>query len=76
MEKSLITFLLLFNDLKYDKNSLFCANSYSYAIFTVLFYELQVDELWIAFTKEKKNIKLLMTLYCCFIFFYDLKYIY
>ena len=44
MEKSLITFLLLFNDLKYGKNSLFCCNGYSHAIFTIIFYESQVEE--------------------------------
>ena len=49
IEKSLITFLLLFNDLKYGKNSLFC---YSHAIFTILFYESQVKELRKSFTKE------------------------
>ena len=32
MEKSLITFLLLFYDLKYGRNSLFCCNGYSHAI--------------------------------------------
>ena len=64
MEKSLITFLLLFNDLKYGKNSLFCCNSH--AIFTIIFYESQVEELRKAFTKEKKNIKVLMTLLLLF----------
>ena len=34
MEKLLITFLLLSNDLKLCKNSLFCCNGYSHAIFT------------------------------------------
>ena len=55
MEKSLITFLLLFNDLKYGKNSLFCCNGYSHVIFTIILYESQVEELRKAFTKEKKN---------------------
>ena len=53
MAKSLITFLFLFNDLKYGKNSLFCCNGYSHAIFTILFYESQVEELRKVFTKEK-----------------------
>ena len=57
MLKSLITFLLLFNDLKYGKNSLFCCNGYSQAIFTILFYESQVKELRKAFTKEKITLK-------------------
>ena len=34
-----------FNDLNYGKNSLFCCNGYNYAIFTILFYEFQVEEL-------------------------------
>ena len=55
MEKSLITFLLLFNDLKYGKNSLFCCNGYSHAIFTIMFYESQVEELRKAFTREKRT---------------------
>ena len=57
MEKSLITFLLLFNDLKYGKNSLYCCKGYSHASFTIIFYESQLEELWKAFTKEKKNKK-------------------
>ena len=55
MEKSIITFLLLFNDLKYGKNSLCCCNGYSHIIFTILFYESQVEELIKAFTKEKRT---------------------
>ena len=62
IENPLITFLLLFNDLKYGKNSLFCCNGYSHAIFTIIYNESQVEELRKAFTKEKKNIKVLMTL--------------
>ena len=53
LKKSRITFLLLFNDLKYRKNSLFCCNGYSHAIFTFFFNESQVKELRKAFTKEK-----------------------
>ena len=56
MKKSLIIFLLLFNDLKYGKNSLFCCNGYSHAIFTILFYESQVKELRKASTKEKEKL--------------------
>ena len=70
MEKSLITFLLLFNDQKYGKNSLFCCNRYSHAIFTIFFYESQVEELRKASTKEKKNIKVLMTLLLLFYYFF------
>ena len=55
-KKSLITYLLLFNDLKYCKNSLFCCNGYSHAIFTILFYETQVKELRKAFKKRKKEL--------------------
>ena len=40
------------------------------------FYESQVKELRKAFTKEKKNFKVLMTfLLLFFLLFYDLKYI-
>ena len=57
IEKSLITFLLLFNDPKYGKNSLFCCDGYSHVIFTIIlfFYESQVEELRKAFTKEKRT---------------------
>ena len=44
---------MLFNDLKFDKNLLFCCNGYSHAIFTILFHESQVEYLRKAFTKEK-----------------------
>ena len=54
-EKSLITFLLLFNDLQYGKDSLFCCNGYSRAIFTVIFYESQAEELRKTFTKKKRT---------------------
>ena len=53
-KKSLITFLLLFNDLKYGKNLLFCCNGYSHAIFTILFSH--VKELRKPFTKERKKL--------------------
>ena len=70
MLKSLITFLLLFNDLKYGKNSLFCCNGYSQAIFTILFYESQVKELRKAFTKKRNNFKVLMTFLLLFYYFF------
>ena len=56
MKKYLITILLLFNDLKYGKNSSFCCNGYSHAIFTILFYDYQVKELRKTITKEKKKL--------------------
>ena len=70
MEKSLINFLLLFNDLKYGKNSLFCCNGYSNAIFTILFYESQAEQVRKAFTKEKKGKKGLMSLLLLFYYFF------
>ena len=70
MKKSLIAFLLLFNDLKYGKNSLFCCNGYSHAIFIILFYESQVNELRKSSTKEKKNFKVLMTFLLLFYYFF------
>ena len=70
-KKSLFTFLLLFNDLKYGKNSLFCCNGYCHAIFTILFYESQVKhQVRKAFTKEKKNLKVLMTILLLFYYFF------
>ena len=36
-KKLLMTFLLLFNDLKYGKSSLFCCNGYRHAPFKILF---------------------------------------
>ena len=45
MEKSLMTFLLLFKDLKFGLGSLFCCNGYRHAISTILFYESQVEYL-------------------------------
>ena len=38
-----LTFLLLFNSLKFSKTSLFCCNGYSHAILTILFYEPQEE---------------------------------
>ena len=70
MEKSLITFVLLFNDLKYGKNSLYCCNGFNHANFSILFYESQVEELKKAFTKEEKNTKGLMTLLLLFYYFF------
>ena len=49
MENSLMTFLLLFNDLKLGKSSLFCCNGYRHAIFTILF-------LWILSRISKKSL--------------------
>ena len=53
MENSQMTFLLLFNDLKLGKSSLFCCNGYRHAIFTIFLYETYVEYLRKAFTKEK-----------------------
>ena len=63
-----------FNDLKYGKNSLFCCNGYCHAIFTILFYESQVEELRKAIKKRKRkstNDFFIAVL----LLFYDLKYI-
>ena len=51
MKKSLMTFLLLFNSLKSSKTSLFCCNGYSHAIFSIIFYESQVEQLRKSITK-------------------------
>ena len=54
MENSLMTFLLLFNDLKFGKSSLFCCNGYRHAIFTIIFFESQVE--YLKEPLKKKNI--------------------
>ena len=48
-----MTFLLLFNYLKFGKSLLFCCNGYRHSIFIIIFYESQVEYLKKAFTKEK-----------------------
>ena len=53
-----MTFLLLFNDLKFGKSSLFCCNGYRHAIIFFFKYESQVEYLSKAFTKEKKDKKI------------------
>jgi hypothetical protein len=70
MEKSLMTFLLLFNSLKIGRTSLFCCNGYSHAIFTILFYESQVEQLRKSFTKEKNEKKVLMTFLLLFYYIF------
>ena len=47
-----MTFLLLFNILRFSKTSLFCCNGYSHSIFTYFFYESQVQRLRKSNTKE------------------------
>ena len=54
LEKSLMTFLLLFNSLNFSKTSLFCCNGYSHAIFTILFYKSQADNQENHLQKKKK----------------------
>ena len=41
MENSLMTFLLLFNDQKFGKSSLFCCNGYRHAILELFFMNLK-----------------------------------
>ena len=73
MEKAQITFLLLFNELKFYKSPLLCCNGYSHAIFTILF-------LWISSIismksikkRKKKNNDLFIT---CLLHFYDLNHL-
>ena len=48
-----MTFLLLFHSLKFGKTSLFCCNGYSHAIFTIIFYDSQVEQLRKSITTEK-----------------------
>ena len=75
-EKILITFLLLFNYLKYGKSSLFCCNGYRHALLKIIF-------LWISSRylrnhlqkkKEKKNIDDFFI--AVLLHFYDLNYLY
>ena len=55
-EESLMTLLLLFNALKFEKSSLFCCNGYRHVILKIFFYESQEEYLKKAFTKETKKI--------------------
>ena len=73
-EKNLLmTFLLLFNDLKFGKSSLFYCNGYRHAIFKILFDESQVVYLRKAFTKEEKKIKIVNEFFISVLLhFYDL----
>ena len=73
MEKSLITFLLLFNGLNFGKTSLFCCKGYIHATFTILFNKSQEEELSIYEIKKYK--KSVNDFFCCFTAFYDLKYL-
>ena len=67
MEKSLISFLLLFKDLKFGKCSLFCCNGYNHAIFTIVFYESQVKNLSKAITKNGANDFLIAVIHIAFL---------
>ena len=70
-----MTFLLLFNSLKFSKTSLFCCNGYSHAIFTILFHESQVEQLRKSITKEKNGKKSTNDFFIAVLLhFYDLKY--
>ena len=75
MEKSFMTFLLLFNDLKFGKISLICCNGYRHAIFSILFYESQVEYLRKAFTKEKRKKSVNYFVSVVILHFYDLNYL-
>ena len=55
MRKSLMTFLLLFNSLKFSKTSLFCCNGYSHAIFTIIRNVQLTKELWNSETAKLWN---------------------
>ena len=71
-----MTFLLLFNSLKFGKTSLFCCNGYSHVIFTILFYESQVEYLRKSFTKEINFKKSANDFFIAVLLhFYDLKYL-
>ena len=71
-----MTFLLLFNSLKFGKTSLFCCNVYSHAIFTILFYEFlgkitkKIIYKRIFFLKSANDFFIAVLLH-----FYDLKYL-
>ena len=71
-----MTFLLLFNDLKFGKSSLFRCNGYRHAIFTIIFYESQVEYLRKSFIKEK-NLKKSVNdfIIAVLLHFYDLNYL-
>ena len=77
MENSLMTFLLLFNDLKFGKSSLFCCNGYRHAIFTIIFYESQVEYLRIKslYKREKYKKSVNDFFIAVLLHFYDLNYL-
>jgi hypothetical protein len=71
-----MTFLLVFNDLKFGKSSLFCYNGYRHAIFTIIFYDSQVEYLIKALTKEKNGKKIVNDFFIAVLLhFYDLNYL-
>ena len=70
-----MTFLLLFNSVNFNKTSLFCCNGYSHAIFTILFYESQVELLRKSFVKEKNEKCANDFFIAVLLHFYDLKYL-
>ena len=76
MEKSLMTFLLLFNSLKFGKTSLFCCNGYSHAIFTILFLGISSRITKKKIYKRKKLKKSANDFFIAVLLhFYDLKYL-
>ena len=57
MGKLLMNFLLLFNDLKYGKSSIFCCNGYKHALFKIIFLWISSRYIRKALTKEKRERK-------------------
>ena len=73
MEKLLMTFLLLLNDLKYGKSSLFCWNGYRHAFLKILFLWISCRYLWKALTIEKSEKKNFNDFFIAVLFYlYDL----
>ena len=56
--KITMTFLLLFNDLKYGKSSLFYCNGYRHALFKIIFLWISSRYLGKALAKEKREEKI------------------
>ena len=76
MEKLLMTFLLLFNDLKYGKSSLFCCNGYRHALFKILFLWISSRYLRKALIKEKREEKNVNDFFIAVLLhFHDLNYL-
>ena len=72
----LLLFLLLFNDLKYGKSSLFCCNGYRHALFIIIFFYISSKYLKKAKeNRENREKNVNDFFYYCLLHFYELNYL-